>query len=294
MVWQAVSAGARGVVWWDWGWTSPNTIDSVYGNAYLARELNALKAYVLAPVEDGLETAAPQKEMLRAALRTAGGQHALFAANAATAPQEVVFKAPALAGRELVVLGEGRTVKVAEDGTLSEHFDPYGTHLYLTDPAFANFERMAAVQKKIDVANAVRKQPGNLAFEDSGVTVRVSSQGLFQPTPVWLVDGVREGRSWAAMPFAGNDWIELNWPKPQAIGRVALFTDSVADAEIQVAEGEDAKPAWRSVATVKDAATASIEFSFDPIKTSRLRIFISRLRTGSDATRIGEIEAYQK
>ena len=294
MVWQAVSAGARGVVWWDWGWTSPNTIDSVYGNAYLARELNALKAYVLAPVEDGLDIVAPQKEMLRAALRTAGGQHAIFAANAASAPQDVVFKAPALAGRELVVLGEGRTARVADDGTLTEHFDPYGTHIYLTDPTFADFERMAAVQENIDAANVARKHPGNVAFEDSGVTVCASSQASFQPTSVWLVDGVREGRSWKAMPFAGTDWIELNWPKPQNVGRVVLFTDAIADAEIQVAEGDNAKPVWHSVATVKDAITDPIEFSFDLIKTSRLRVSISRLRAGSDATRIREIEAYQK
>ena len=294
MVWQAVSAGARGVVWWDWGWTAPNMIDSVYGNAYLARELNALRAYVLAPVEDGLDIAAPQKEMLRAALRTAGGQHALFAANAASAPQDVDIKVAALAGRELIVLGEGRTVRVAADGTLTEHFDPYGTHIYLTDATFADYERMEAVQKNIDAANAARRHPGNCAFEDSGVTVRVSSQAFFQPTPVWLVDGVREGRSWKAMPFAGNDWIELHWPKPQNIGRVTLFTDAIADAEIQVAEGDDAKPVWHSVATVKDALTDSIEVTFDPIKASRLRVSISRLRAGADATRIREIEAYQK
>ena len=294
MVWQAVSAGASGVVWWDWAWTAPNTIDSVYGNAYLARELNALKTYVLAPLEGGMEITAPQKEMLRAALRTTNGQHALFAVNASTAAQEVVIKAPVLAGRELIVLGEGRTVKVADDGTLRERFEPYATHIYLSDPAFANFERIAAVQEKIDIANAARKQLGNLAFEDSGVMIRVSSQGLFQPTPVWLVDGVREGRSWKAMPFAGSDWIELNWPKPQSIGRVTLFSDSVADAEIQVADGDEAKPVWRSIATVKDAATQSIDLTFDSIETSRIRIFISRLRAGSDATRIGEIEAYPK
>jgi hypothetical protein len=124
MVWQAVSAGARGVVWWDWGHVFPNTIDSVQGNAYIAREMAALKAYVLAPVEGGLDITAPEKDMLRAALRSANGQKALFAANASTKAQEVVFRVAALAGRDLVVFGEGRTVKVAEDGTLSDGFEP--------------------------------------------------------------------------------------------------------------------------------------------------------------------------
>ena len=294
MVWQAVSAGARGVVWWDWGWVFPNTIDSVHGNAYLARELSALKAYVLAPVEGGVETASPQKAMLRSALRSADGQHALFAASAATAPQDVLFKAPSLAGRELVVLGEGRTVKVGDDGTLADRFEPFATHLYLTDPAFAEAERLTAVQEKIDAANVARKQPGNLAFEESGVTLRISSQGDFQPTPVWMVDGVRGGRSWAAKPFAGSDWIELTWPKPQTLGRIAIWTDAVADCDVQVAKGEGDKTEWLGVASIKEAAGNPIELSFEPVETSRIRIKISRLRPGNSATRIGEIEAFGK
>jgi len=294
MVWQAVSAGARGVVWWDWGWVYPNTIDSVQGNAYLARELTALKAYVLAPVEGGLEITAPDKQMLRATLRSAAGQQAVFAANAATTAQDVAFKAAPLAGRELVVLGEGRTVKVAADGTWSERFDPYASHVYVTDPQFANFERLSTVQERIDAANAARKQPGNLAFEDSGVMLRVSSQGVFQPEPVWMVDGVRGGRSWAAKPFEGADWIELNWPKAQKIGRLAIYTETLADCEVQVAEGDDAKPVWRTVATVKDAAVNPVGVTFAPVETARLRINVSRLRQGCAATRIWEIEAYEK
>jgi hypothetical protein len=282
------------VVWWDWGWVFPNTIDSVHGNAYLARELSALKAYVLAPVEGGVETASPQKEMLRSALRSADGQHALFAASAATAPQDVLFKAPSLAGRELVVLGEGRTVKVGDDGTLADRFEPFATHLYLTDPAFAEAERLTAVQEKIDAANVARKQPGNLAFEESGVTLRISSQGDFQPTPVWMVDGVRGGRSWAAKPFAGSDWIELTWPKPQTLGRIAIWTDAVADCDVQVAKGEGDKTEWLGVASIKEAAGNPIELSFEPVETSRIRIKISRLRPGNSATRIGEIEAFGK
>jgi hypothetical protein len=294
MVWQAVSAGARGVVWWDWNWVFPNTIDSVIGNAYLARELNALKAYVLAPITGGLEVTAPQREMVRAALRTADGQHALFAANAATTEQEVVFRAPALAGRELVVVGEGRTLKVADDGEFADRFAPYGTHLYVTDPAFATSEPLAAVQKKIDAANAARTPPGNLAFEDSGVIPSASSQGQYQPTPFWLIDGVRDGRGWQALPFQGADWIELAWPKPQKIGRVVLYTDAIADCAVQVAQGDDATSAWRNIAAVKDAATHPLEVSFAPVEATRLRIQVSRLRGGIQATRVWEIETYEK
>jgi hypothetical protein len=294
MVWQALSAGARGVVWWDWNWVAPNTIDSVLGNAYLARELNALKSYVLAPVEGGVEFSAPEKPMLRAALRTANGQKALFATNASTKAQGVSFKVPALAGRELVVLGEGRTVKVGADGAFADQFDFYGTHVYVTDAALANFETLASVQQKIDDGNAARKQPGNLAFEDSGVVLRASSQGLFQPTPVWLVDGVRDGRGWKAMPFEGADWVELSWPKPQKIGRVVIYSNAIADCEVQVAVGNEAQPEWRSLASAKAATSNSIELTFEPTEAKHLRIHVSRLREEIKATGIWEIEAYEK
>lgn len=294
MVWQAVSAGARGVVWWDWRWVAPNIIDSVLGNAYLARELNALKPYVLAPVEGVVEFTAPEKSKVRAALRTANGHKTLFTANASTKAQEVTFKVPALAGRELFVVGEGRTVKVGDDGAFTEKFDVYGTHLYVTDTAFANFEQLAAVQEKIDAANAARKQPGNLAFEDSGVMIRTSSQGPSQPTPVWMLDGVRDGRGWRAKPFEGADWVELSWPKPQKIGRVVIHTDAVADCEVQVATGDDAKPEWRSLASVQAATTNPIELTFEPTEAARLRFNISRLREGIKTTAIWEIEVYEK
>ena len=294
MVWQAVSAGARGVVWWDWNWVFPNTIDSVLGNAYLARELAALKSYVLAPVEGGLKITAPQKEMLRTALRSANGQKVLFAANASTKPQDVVFKASSLAGRELVVLGEDRTVKVGADGSFSDHLEVYGSHIYVTDIAFANFELISSIQKKIDDANAARKQPGNLAFEDSGVMLRASSQGKYQPTPVWLVDGLRDGMGWKAMPFEGSDWIEFTWIKPQTIGRIAVYTDTIADFAVEIGEGSDAKPVWRSIATVKGCVSNPVVTSFAPVKITRLRLVISKLRSGSKVSRIWEIEAYEK
>jgi hypothetical protein len=292
MVWQAVAAGARGVVWWDWNWVAPNTIDSVLGNAYLARELNALKSYVLAPVEGGVEITAPEKSMVRAALRTANGQKALFATNASTKAQEVVIKVPALAGRELIVLGEDRTVKVGADGAFTDRFDVYGTHVYVTDAALAKSETLASVQKKIDEGNAALKQPGNLAFEDSGVMIRSSSQGLYQPTPVWMLDGVRDGRGWKAKPFEGADWVELYWSKPQKIGRVVIYTDAIADCEVVVATGNDSKSEWRSLTSVKAATTNPIELTFEQTEVTRIRINISRLREGIKTTRIWEIEAY--
>ena len=84
-------------------------------------------------------------------------------------------------------------MQVGADGRFSDRFDVYGSHIYITDLAFAKSELLSEVHKQIDEANAARKRPGNIAFEDSGVKLRVSSQAKYQPTPIRLVDGVRDG-----------------------------------------------------------------------------------------------------
>ena len=150
------------------------------------------------------------------------------------------------------------------------------------------------MQKKIDDGNAARKQPGNLAFEDSCVMIRSSSKGTHQPAPVWLVDGVRDGSGWKAMPFEGADWVELSWPKPQKIGRVVIYSDAIADCEVQVAVGNEAKPEWRSLASAKASTSNPIELTFEPTEAKHLRIHVSRLREEIKATGIWEIEAYEK
>ncbi|MFN6095622.1 MAG: hypothetical protein ACK49J_11620, partial [Verrucomicrobiota bacterium] len=124
--------------------------------------------------------------------------------------------------------------------------------------------------------------------------IRSSSTGAYQPGPYWMLDGVRDGRPWRAKPFESASWVELSWPKPQKIGRVAIYTNAIADCEVQVAVGNEAKPEWRSLASAKASTSNPIELTFEPTETKHLRIHVSRLREGIKTTGIWEIEAYEK
>jgi len=74
---------------------------------------------------------------------------------------------------------------------------------------------------------------------------------------------------------------------------VVIYTDAIADFDVQVATADDAKPEWRTLASVKDAAANPVELTFEPTEAARLRINIFRLRDGIKTTRIWEIEAYE-
>jgi hypothetical protein len=287
MAWQAVVAGARGISWWAYNYIG-NYPDSVLGVPYVARELKALQAYVLAPDAGGLKVKAPQPNHLLAVRRESGARHAVFAVNTALEAQTVTFTVPALAGRTLSVLGEERNVKIMADGVFTDQFKPLATHIYLTDlPEFKG--TLTAAQAQIDAANAARKQPGNLAFEDSGVEVTASSTGLYTPSPQRVLDGIRDGMSWRAKDFNGSDWLELAWPQSQQLSRLRIYTDTLADFQVQVPESASG---WRSVATVTDAAANPVEIKFEPVRTDRVRINITRLRSGAKASSIWEVEVY--
>jgi hypothetical protein len=135
----------------------------------------------------------------------------------------------------------------------------------------ATFALLASVQHRIDDANAARIEPGNLAFEDSGVTLMASSRAADAPAPFWLVDGVCDGIGWIAKPFAGADWVELTWPKPQRIGGVVIYIHRFAACEVQVPADGEAKSDGRSLAAAKDATTDPIELTFAPVETKQLR-----------------------
>jgi hypothetical protein len=195
--------------------------------------------------------------------------------------------------RGLQVLGENRVINVDPNGLLKENLKPLATMICTTDLSFADFELSTSIQKTIDTANSERKRPMNVAFEDSGVILRVSSQEIHQPSSLWIVDGLRGGRAWQAKSFTGNEWVEMNWPKSQEIGRVVVYTDSIADAELQVAEGVSDKPVWRTVANAS-RRDQTIQFSFSPVLTSQIRLVVTSLSAGKKHCKVTELEAYKK
>jgi hypothetical protein len=225
------------------------------------------------------------------AARSLGKHLYLFAVNTATEQQTVKLKlAPALKGRELHVVSEQRSVPLGDRAVIEDDFGIYVTHIYTTDERAARRESIAVALKQIADANAARKKPGNLAFEDSGAAVTVSSRSTYGSTPDRVLDGVMTGMRWQdGTPDELPDWLTVTWPEPVTIGRVAIYTPSIADFEVQVPEGDD----WRTVAEVLGNTEEQAEAAWDdPVQTTSLRILVTGLMADQRYSSIWEVEAY--
>ena len=292
MCYQAVAHGAKGFLWYTWS-HSRNYPDIGLGMPFLAQEVADLKEAILAPdAEAAVKCEAPNTEEMHWSLRRVGDDWTLFAVNTAEERQAVRFTLPSETG-ELTVVSEGRAIRPTA-GVLADTFEPYAAHIYTTGRALADRETIAARQQQIDAANAARRKPGNLAFEDTGAKVRVSSKSRYGSTPDRVIDGVIDGMTWqdGTPPGAAKnqfpDWIEIELAEEQTLARVAVYTDSLRDYDVQVKAGED----WTTMAQVRDAETEMIESAFQPTKTTAVRLHITATREEKQRSRVWEIEVY--
>ncbi|MEA3403672.1 MAG: carbohydrate binding family 9 domain-containing protein [Armatimonadota bacterium] len=284
-LYQAVVYGAKGFLWYTHS-QAFNYPSLGIGMDFLCREALDLKAAILSPdAPDEVSVQAPQPEHMHVAVRRAGGELYVFAVSTATQPQEATVTV-AGAPERLYVVSEGRRVELAE-GAIADRFDVYATHIYTTDGALAERDQLEDVQRRIAEADAAREKPGNLAFEDSGVEVEISSGSRYGNTPGRVVDGIEGHMGWRADRQAeGDHWLKLTWPDPVAIGRVVIYSPSIAEAEIQVPDGE----AWTTVATA--SGTDRLEATFGAVETTSLRILVNRLAGEASEPTIQEVEAY--
>ncbi len=115
--------------------------------------------------------------------------------------------------------------------------------------------------------------------------------------PNRAVDGNR-GTKWVASVEpspAAPQWIRLELVRPRLVTAVAVFgerigNDGIEEAEVQVA---GAKPGeFRTVAAITDAKSASWLATFDPVKTTAVRLRITRSSGPSSHTDVYEVELY--
>ncbi|MBC7288648.1 MAG: hypothetical protein H5T86_11545, partial [Armatimonadetes bacterium] len=301
MLYQAVVYGAKGFLWYTWS-ASENYPDIGIGMPYLAREIRDLRDAVLAPAVAEAKVQCAKPEEMHVSIREAKGQLVIFAVNTATEAQDVTIELAGLknAPGELYVVGEGRSVKL-QSARLTDHFGAYATHIYTSDSKLAARESIASVLEQIRKADAQRRKPGNVAFEENGTTVEVSSKSQYGSAPDRILDGVVGGMVWRD-GTAGRypDWVVLRWPKNVRVGRVVIFSDTIRAVQTQVPALQDASPvgsddgAWKTVAHADDAAGDRIVLTFDTVETQALRLLITGGREGQGYVTISEIEAYEK
>ena len=229
---QAVINGSRGILWYTYG-QRYNYEDLDVGVPFLGREIRRLTHAVLAQEQpDALTWEADERDHIQACVRRVGGYLYVFTVSTRTAPQNATFT---LAGADmdtLWVVSEARRVNV-KSGCFTDRFELYEGHVYTTDQTAAQGQTVRDIQDRIEAAKAQRHRPGNLAYRGLGTTVTVSSRNRYSGMLSMVIDGKRKGKGWADDTWkTWPDWLQVGFPDPVTVGKVVVYTKSIADYEI--------------------------------------------------------------
>jgi len=287
---QALVNRATGILWYTnrWKYNYPELDVAVN---FVGHEMMAMKEAIFTTPAEGLDISADQPEEVQASLRKVADRLYLFVVNTATAAQTITVKLPGELPGKLWVVSENRAVQVTANA-ITDAFDKYATHIYTSVAELGTRPQLADAIAAAHAAEAALKKPGNIAYRDSGVTVTASSsrRGYEMKT----VDGALKGLAWSDSTYRKlPDWLTLTWPEPQTIGRVVIYTSTIADLKLQVSD-EKAEGGWRTIAETAALEDPSVELTFASVSTTTLRIFITKLRGDSTSSIIQEVEAYAK
>jgi len=283
---QAIVNGARGLLWYTYSHRY-NYADIDLGMPFLGLEAQRLRAAILAPELPGAVTwEAEAKEHIQATVRQVDGDLTLFAVNTSTAPQKATFTLKAAAVKTLYVVAENRSVSV-DQGRFADAFGLYEGHIYTTRQELAAGPTVAAVEAAIAREQAARRKPGNLALRDLGTTVTASSSNRYGGALWMTTDGAVRGDGWRDQtPKKYPDWLQVAFKAPVTVGRVEVYTGSIAEYEIQLEQnGQLVK-----VAEGKRPESGPIVARFTPALASAVRV-VAKSGT-ADLTAIEEIEVY--
>ncbi len=280
------------------------------GHPEIAREMVALTPAMTVPDENS-PAIKTDNENIRFRVKKVGTEYWIIACSTEEAPQKAVFMVPGLGNRKLHVFRENRSLNV-RNGSFSDSFKNYDARVYTTDQRDFGLRPLAEVEAEIVRLNESRRKSGNLAFqmyEHDLLKIYASSNLNDDRTPdciLWHVtDGITGGKAarhgndkgklaWCdKTPNKTPDWIVLEFPKPVRIGRVVVYPaeGTLKDYEVQVevngkfqtvGSAKNLKPVWGE----------HQEFRFDPVLTSKVRLFVTA-DNGPD-TKVHEIEVYEK
>jgi len=263
------------------------------------QEINFLMPFL---VDEKLEGAQfePDTASLSLGLFKHGQDYALIALNLDAYPVRARIQLPdSVESESMNVLSEGRSVRL-KDGTLDDHFDGFGVHLYTTLSDLPDLPMAKILKDKRFLRGPHHDvQPGNLASETQGATAKASHTIWWYNSAIFAIDGDRETcwntSAWAAWGKKSGDWLEVTLLKPQKISRVVVRswkpkyfndfddTDNLAsDFDVQVWQ-ED----WQTVKEIRGNQSEVVEIPFAPVTTQKIRIVMKK------GLCVSEVEAYQ-
>ena len=105
------------------------------------------------------------------------------------------------------------------------------------------------------------------------------------------VDGARKGKGWTDGTWKQwPDWIEVQFPKPETVGRVRVWTNTIEKYRIQMRRGDALVTVARGV---RRPDASSFEATFPPVKNVQAVRVVADSANGGRST-VTEIEVYAK
>lgn len=288
--WQAVANGATGFLWYS-NTQQPNYPQLGVGVRFVGFEMHDIVDAVFARPVEGIQVTAGEPDEVEASLRMVGDDTYLIVVNTSTQPQQVSVKLPGSAPSRLWVMSEGRSVEV-KDNTVSDGFEKYATHIYTSVETLADRAQLSDAIAQAERDTAALHDPNDLAWQGNNIIVEASSMRDDRLQKV--LDGAIGGLSWSDSTWnTMPDWLSLTWPAPQKIGRVVVYGGGMADMALQVADPA-AEGGWRTIASVDEITEQPVEFTFEPMQITSLRLLMSKLAGEAKNVSISEVNAYAK
>ena len=233
---------------------------------------------------------APENAALSVGLYKHGKNYALIAANLEPQPVRARIRSRLDVGVDrLSVLSEGRSVRTV-DGTVEDHFDGFGVHLYTT-LANAPSLPMSRILRDPRFLRGPRHhvRPGNLASGTQGATAKASHTIWQFNSAVFAIDDDPETcwntSAWATWGKKSGDWLEVTLRRPATLRRVVVrswkpkhfhdFDDVgnlLADFDLQMWSEKQ----WKTVKEVRGNDSEVVQISFAAVSTPKLRIVVKR------------------
>jgi hypothetical protein len=136
--WLALAGGACGIGYFTNSWTGPlwNRWDFDPGVEEALPDIVSRVQGLATALCDGTygDVVTPWDGTVVATSRELNGALYVIAVNGSSTATNVPFSVPGLAGRQLTVLGEGRTIKPVKKLIFRDSFAPYGVHIYVAAP----------------------------------------------------------------------------------------------------------------------------------------------------------------
>ena len=292
ITYQSVCGGAKGFLWYSYAYHQ-NYPDLTLGIPYLAKEVQILKKAILSADSKKSVQIFPANPAVVYSLREVADKMCLFLVNTSSQNIKLEFSIEGTTNlTNLYVVSTTRQLKSMGD-KFADEFRPYETNIYTTDENMVKgSSTIDQIENEIKQAKSNLKKPDNLAFEELGATATASSS-RYPAYAQHVLDGTVEDRGvvwYDTTPNEYPDWIEVTLPQIEIVSKVVVYTSTLKNYVVQV-KTDAPEQDWKTVAQIEDNQQDMVVTEFTPIKTNKIRLWITATR--GPTSRVSEIELYR-